>query len=148
VIRLRENITSQWNEVHVQHGQLLSAHVSSPGFFQANVAAFETLQNQLVNLQQNINEGARTLFEIILHVLADAPGLALVRSELAELELLGAKVDLYLQELRQLTANPGGFPVCAIRVAQQPLPIVMFKGKEIDDTYVRSFDTRFAVERY
>eukprot|EP01122_Echinamoeba_exundans_P005035 TRINITY_DN15217_c0_g1_i1.p1 TRINITY_DN15217_c0_g1~~TRINITY_DN15217_c0_g1_i1.p1 ORF type:complete len:652 (-),score=137.10 TRINITY_DN15217_c0_g1_i1:1704-3659(-) len=136
VAGLRESLTSQWNEVHVQHGQLLSAHITTPGFFQANMDAFENLRGQLLNLQQNINEGARTLFEIILHVLADAPGLALVRSELAELELLGAKVDLYLQELRQLSANPGGFPVCVIRVAQQPLPIVMFKGKEIDDTYI------------
>lgn len=130
-------MTAQWNELHVQHGQLLSAHITTPGFMQANINAFENLQSQLLNLYQNINDAVRTLFEIILHVLADAPGLALVRLELAELELLGAKVDLYIQELRQLSAHPGGFPVCTLRVAQQPLPIVVFKGKEIDDTYVR-----------
>lgn len=135
--RLRDNLTNQWADLQMNHGQLLAAHTSTPGFLQANRQAFDSLQFQLQAFTQSVNDGARLLFEIIQNVLADAAGLAAVRSELAELELLGAKADLYLQELIQLSANPGGFPVCSIRISQQPLPVVYSKGKEADDTYVR-----------
>jgi hypothetical protein len=107
----------------------------------SNAEVIRRLQDNQTKINDNILIAIRILSEIIKNVILDAPGLALCRYLFVNFQKQQQCLELLRQELVNLCERSSRKSVCSLVITDQPLPQVVFKGKQIEEPYTVSLLT-------
>jgi hypothetical protein len=121
-----EKLKIQIEEYKVIQSKMLQSH---------DLNVIKTLVEQQQKLMTTIQIALQHLFAIVMNIVLDAESLHKLRMLVSNYQLQMQRLDLFRQECKHYAENQQTTGVCALRIMEQPLPQILFKGKQIEEQY-------------
>lgn len=99
--------------------------------------SYDILVQEHDQLKNRLNEELRTLQAMFQNTILSPASIHKLTYLVQDLKLQQIQLELFQQEIQRLTLSPQhpqfSRPVCALVIVEQPMPMVITKGKHLDD---------------